>query len=101
MVIKAPQDSFMKSSPSKKYKPVVIDWVDAVADVRSEPSALPTMQSIGFLFKKDKEKIVLINLTPPDFDITHCVSISIPIGIVKRITYLNERMGAKRKRKPR
>ena len=86
-----------------KHVPVIVDWVDAVADVRSEPRELPIMQSIGFLYKKNKEKLVLINLAPPDFDITSCVSISIPIGIVKRITYLNERMvnRRKRKRKPR
>jgi len=101
VAIKEPQDSFMTNSRSKKYRPVIVDWVDAVADIRSQPSSLPTMQSVGFLFKKDRERLILVNLTPPDFDITHCVSISIPVGIVKRITYLNERVGSKRKRKSR
>ena len=82
------QGWYVKNSHSKSLKPVIVDWVDAVADVRQKPSDLPTMKSIGFLYKKDKKKIILVNLSPVDFDITHCVSISIPIGIVKKITHL-------------
>jgi len=75
----------------KEFKPVIVYWHDAVSYPKSlmeiEEITPVLLQTIGFLYIKDKEKVALKRMNGNYED----EIMVIPIGTVKKIVYLEEK----------
>ena len=75
----------------KKLKPVIVYWYDAVSYPKSimqfEDIHPVLLQTIGFLYIKDKEKVALKRMQN-DYEDEIMV---IPTGTIKKIVYLKEK----------
>ena len=69
-----------------KFRPGIVEWLDAQVCIREELNVLPLMQTCGFI-KKLSDRVVVVHLMPPSQEIDNSVYSNIPLSMVKKIRY--------------